>query len=62
MEKEDAEIKAMLDYMVEIDLFDAELWKQNILTSKSIQERYITAKGRYLNEKKLDKQYLLVPL
>ena len=62
MEKEDAEIKAMLDYMVEIDLFDAELWKQNILTSKSIQERYITAKGRYLNEKKLEKQYLLVPL
>ena len=48
--------------MVEIGLFDAELWKQNILTSKSIQERYLTAKGRYLNEKKLEKQYLLIPL
>ena len=62
LETEDTEIKAMLDYMVEIGLFDAELWKQNILTSKSIQERYLTAKGRYLNEKKLEKQYLLIPL
>lgn len=62
LETEDTKIKAMLDYMVEIGLFDAELWKQNILTSKSIQERYLTAKGRYLNEKKLEKQYLLIPL
>ena len=62
LETEDTEIKAMLDYMVEINLFDAEMWKQNILTSKSIQERYLTAKGRYLNEKKLEKQYLLIPL
>lgn len=62
LETEDTEIKAMLDYMVEIGLFDAELWKQNILTSKSIQERYLTAKGRYLNEKKLEKRYLLIPL
>lgn len=59
---EDEEVKTMLDYMVGIGLFDAGLWEQSILTSKAIQERYIAAKGRYLNERKLEKQYLLVPV
>lgn len=59
---EDTEVKSMLDYMVEIGLFDAALWEEGILTSKAIQERYMAAKGRYLNEKKLEQQYLLVPI
>ena len=43
----DEEAEPMIDYLVKIKLFDAEIWeKYHVLTSQEIQNRYFSAKSK----------------
>ena len=60
--KRDKTILEMIDFMVEVDLFNKNLRNSLILTSPSIQKRYFTVKGN--SYKGLEKYllYILIPL
>ena len=52
----------MIDFMVEVDLFNKNLRNILILTSPSIQKRYFTVKGNSHKGLEKDLLYILIPL
>jgi len=60
--KRDKTILEMIDFMVEVDLFNKNLRNSLILTSPSIQKRYFTVKGNSYNGLEKDLLYILIPL
>ena len=60
--KRDKTILEMMDFMVEVDLFNKNLRNILILTSPSIQKRYFTVKGNSYNGLEKDLLYILIPL
>ena len=52
----------MIDFMVEVDLFNKNLRNSLILTSPSIQKRYFTVKGNSYKGLEKDLLYILIPL
>ena len=60
--KRDKTILEMIDFMVEVDLFNKNLRNILILTSPSIQKRYFTVKGNSYNGLEKDLLYILIPL
>ena len=52
----------MIDFMVEVDLFNKNLRNSLILTSSSIQKRYFTVKGNSYKGLEKDLLYILIPL
>ena len=60
--KRDKTILEMIDFMVEVDLFNKNLRNSLILTSPSIQKRYFTVKGNSYKGLEKDLLYILIPL
>ena len=60
--KRDKTILEMIDFMVEVDLFNKNLRNILILTSPSIQKRYFTVKGNSYKGLEKDLLYILIPL
>lgn len=60
--KRDKTILEMIDFMVEVDLFNKNLRNLHILTSPSIQKRYFTVKGNSYKGLEKDLLYILIPL
>lgn len=60
--KRDKTILEMIDFMVEVDLFNKNLQNSLILTSPSIQKRYFTVKGNSYKGLEKDLLYILIPL
>ena len=60
--KRDKTILEMIDFMVEVDLFNKNLRNSLILTSSSIQKRYFTVKGNSYKGLEKDLLYILIPL
>ena len=60
--KRDKTILEMIDFMVEVDLFNKNLRNSLILTSPSIQKRYFTVKGNRYKGLEKDLLYILIPL
>lgn len=52
----------MIDFMVEVDLFNKNLQNSLILTSTSIQKRYFAIKGNSYKGLEKDLLYILIPL
>ena len=59
--KRDKTILEMIDFMVEVDLFNKNLRNSLILTSPSIQKRYFTVKGNSYKGLEKDLLYILIP-
>ena len=60
--KRDKTILEMIDFMVEVDLFNKNLRNSLILTSPSIQKRYFAVKGNSYKGLEKDLLYILIPL
>ena len=60
--KRDKTILEMIDFMVEVDLFNKNLRNILILTSPSIQKRYFMVKGNSYKGLEKDLLYILIPL
>ena len=60
--KRDKTILEMIDFMVEVDLFNKNLRNILILTSPSIQKRYFAVKGNSYKGLEKDLLYILIPL
>ena len=60
--KRDKTILEMIDFMVEVDLFNKNLRNSLILTSPSIQKRYFTVKGNSYKGLEKDLLYILIQL
>ena len=59
--KRDKTILEMIDFMVEVDLFNKNLRNSLILTSPSIQKRYFAVKGNSYKGLEKDLLYILIP-
>ncbi len=60
--KRDKTILEMIDFMVEVDLFNKDLRNTLILTSPSIQKRYFAVKINSYKGLEKDLLYILIPL